>query len=58
MLVKHKIISGFPCNGGEVYLIITSDYGTLLTKKKEEFDKVMKVGFIELEHEENPELLK
>lgn len=55
MLIKHKIISGFPCNNNQAYCVITDDYGTLITKEKKQFDKAMKVGYIELEHEEYPE---
>ncbi len=47
---KHKIITGFPCNNGLFFMIITENFGNLTTTNKDEFDKVMKDGYIELEH--------
>lgn len=52
--VKHKIISGFPCNNNSFYMIMTEDYGNLVTAKKDQFDKAMADGYIELEHKEYP----
>lgn len=49
---KHKIITGFPCNDGKGYMIMTENFGNLITTNKEAFEKVMKDGFIELEHED------
>lgn len=51
--VKHKIVSGFPCNNEAIFMIITEDYGSLTTTNKEEFEKVMKDGYIELQHNED-----
>lgn len=52
--VKHKIISGFPCNNNSIYAIITEDYGTLTTTSKEQYEEAMSNGYVELEHEEYP----
>lgn len=49
---KHKIITGFPCNNGEMYMIMTEDFGNLTTTSKKQFDQVMKDGYIELAHDE------
>ena len=50
--VKHKIISGFPCNNKMVFTVITEDFGTLTTTDEEAFNNVMKDGYLELEHED------
>jgi len=50
MLVKDKIISGFPCNNNTLFTIITEKYGMAHTSNKEAFDRVMAQGYVEVEN--------
>lgn len=50
--IKHKIVCGYPVNNKTAYAIHTEDFGILMTKEKESFDKAMSDGYIEIEHED------
>lgn len=53
MKIKQKIITGFPCNKGAIYAVITEDRSIYTVTSKKAFDEAMKNGYIEIEESED-----
>lgn len=52
MKIKQKILTGFPCNNGAVYMMMTEDKSIYTVTSKKSFDEAMKNGYIEIEESE------
>lgn len=52
MKMKQKILTGFPCNNGKIYTVITEGKAMYTVTSKKSFDEAMKKGYIEIEESE------
>lgn len=49
MKIKQKILTGFPCNNEEIYVVITENKEMYTINSKNSFNETMKEGYIEIE---------
>lgn len=49
MKIKQKILTGFPCNNGEIYVVITENRDMYTINNENSFKEAMKEGYIEIE---------
>ena len=51
MKVKQKILTGFPCNNGAIYMVMTEDKSIYTVTSKKTFEEAIKNGYIEIEED-------
>lgn len=49
MKIKQRIITGFPCNNEQMYVVITENKDMYTINNKKSFDEAIKKGYIEIE---------
>lgn len=49
MKIKQKILTGFPCNNKEIYVVITENKDMYTITNRKSFDEAMNEGYIEIE---------